>query len=100
MTLPRTQELSDGELFAIIENGVRLTGMPGWGDGTAASKRQSWALVHFIRRLPRITPAELQEMKGMNPMTPQEMAEEQQEREFLAGAGPSTPAAEPMHHEH
>ena len=28
----RTQNLSDGELFAIIKNGVRFTGMPAWGD--------------------------------------------------------------------
>src|SRR5207253_11164868 len=28
MTLAATQSLSDGELFSIIENGVRLTGMP------------------------------------------------------------------------
>ncbi|HSB60237.1 MAG TPA: cytochrome c, partial [Vicinamibacteria bacterium] len=32
MVLRETQSLSDGELFAIIENGVRLTGMPAWGD--------------------------------------------------------------------
>jgi len=25
-----TQNLSDGELFYIIENGIRLTGMPAW----------------------------------------------------------------------
>ncbi|MGH9220177.1 MAG: c-type cytochrome, partial [Vicinamibacterales bacterium] len=30
MRLPRTQSLRDGELFYIIENGVMLTGMPGW----------------------------------------------------------------------
>ena len=29
-----TQHLSDGELYWIIENGVRLTGMPAWGDGS------------------------------------------------------------------
>ena len=34
MRLPRTQQLSDGELFYIIENGVMLTGMPGWSTGT------------------------------------------------------------------
>src|SRR5216684_4438666 len=28
LTLAATQQLSDGELFSIIENGVRLTGMP------------------------------------------------------------------------
>ncbi len=86
MTLPSTQTLSDGELFAIIENGVRLTGMPGWGDGSSGSRRDSWTLVHFVRHLPRITAGELQEMKAMNPITPQEMAEEQQEREFLSAA--------------
>jgi mono/diheme cytochrome c family protein len=30
----KTQSLTDGELFSIIEHGIRLTGMPGWGDGT------------------------------------------------------------------
>ena len=85
MTLPSTQSLSDGELFAIIENGVRLTGMPAFGDGSAESARSSWALVHFIRHLPKITPAELQQMKAMNPMSPGELKEQQQEDEFLKG---------------
>ena len=31
MRLPDTQNLTDGELYWIIENGVRLTGMPAWG---------------------------------------------------------------------
>ena len=31
MRTAATQQLSDGELFYIIENGVRLTGMPAWG---------------------------------------------------------------------
>lgn len=26
-----TQSLTDGELFYVIENGIRLTGMPAWG---------------------------------------------------------------------
>ncbi|HEV8232610.1 MAG TPA: c-type cytochrome [Thermoanaerobaculia bacterium] len=30
MTRPETQRLSDGELFFIIKNGVRFTGMPAW----------------------------------------------------------------------
>jgi mono/diheme cytochrome c family protein len=70
MTLEATQSLSDGALFAIIENGVRLTGMPGFGSGTAASARSSWELVHFVRHLPEITPAELAEMKRLNPRPP------------------------------
>src|SRR5204863_7653602 len=31
MTRPSTQALTDGELFSIIENGIRMTGMPAWG---------------------------------------------------------------------
>ena len=33
MRLPATQHLTDGEIYSIIENGVRLTGMPAWGAG-------------------------------------------------------------------
>ena len=74
MTLEATQSLSDGELFAIIENGVRLTGMPGWGDGSAASGKGSWELVHFIRHLPKITKEEIAEMERLNPKSPAEWA--------------------------
>ena len=39
MRLPETQALSDGELFYIIDNGVRFTGMPAFGSGTADGRR-------------------------------------------------------------
>lgn len=29
----RTQDLTDGEIYAIIQNGIRLSGMPAWGAG-------------------------------------------------------------------
>jgi cbb3-type cytochrome c oxidase subunit III len=64
MRLAQTQNLSDGELFWIIENGIRFTGMPAWGTGTKASETASWHLVHFIRRLPKLTPEELEEMES------------------------------------
>jgi cytochrome c553 len=67
MTLPATQSLSDGELFSVIENGIRLTAMPGWGDGSAESAYGSWGLVHFVRHLPRLTPEEIGEMEALNP---------------------------------
>ena len=85
MTLPATQELSDGELFAIIENGIRLTGMPGWGNGTAESAYGSWSLVHLIRHLPELTPEELAEMEALNPKTPEEWEQMQAEEAFLSG---------------
>ena len=85
MTLRPTQSSSDGELFAIIENGVRLTGMPGFGSGTAESAYGSWSLVHFIRHLPRLTAAELAEMQKLNPKSPAEWQQLQTEEAFVAG---------------
>ncbi|MGE0453309.1 MAG: cytochrome c [Vicinamibacteria bacterium] len=87
MTLDDTQRLSDGELFWIVRNGVRLTGMPAWGRGTPEDDRQTWELVHLIRHLPEITPEELSEMEGMNPRNPKEIEEELQMKRFLEGGG-------------
>jgi mono/diheme cytochrome c family protein len=89
-----TQELSDGELFSIIENGIRLTGMPAWGTGTPEGERASWALVHFIRRLPKLTDDDIARMEALNPKTSQQWREEEEARRFLAGEDvkPSTPA--------
>jgi mono/diheme cytochrome c family protein len=65
-----TQQLTDGELFYIIENGVRFTGMPAFGTGTRteAGDRQTWQLVTFIRHLPSLTTAELGWMESLNPL--------------------------------
>jgi len=94
MRLAQTQNLTDGELYAIIENGIRLTGMPAWGTGEV-SNEESWALVHFIRQLPKLTPAELDQMQQMNPRSPHEMDEEEQENEFLQGNEPPRGARHP-----
>ena len=60
-----TQDLTDGELFSIIENGIRLTGMPAWGTGTPEGERASWELVHFIRRLPSLSDETIGWMNGL-----------------------------------
>ncbi|MEK7406179.1 MAG: c-type cytochrome [Acidobacteriota bacterium] len=62
MRQPGTQELADGEIFYIIKNGIRFTGMPGWG----GADEENWKLVLFIRRLPKLTPKELDLMKEIN----------------------------------
>lgn len=65
-----TQGLTDGEIYYIIENGVRFTGMPAFGTGTADPEEEDlvWQLVSFIRHLPRITDDELGAMEGLNPL--------------------------------
>jgi mono/diheme cytochrome c family protein len=85
MRAAETQNLSDGELYYIIENGVRFTGMPAWGTGGAAD-HDSWRLVLFIRHLPDLTKDDLQDMQNYNPRSPAEMKEEELENEFLNGA--------------
>ena len=69
LRLEPTQKLSDGELFYIIENGVKLTGMPAFGDGKGDGA-SSWGLVHFIRHLPKLSPEELKRMEALNPKPP------------------------------
>lgn len=81
-----TQKLSDGELYYIIENGVRLTGMPAFGEEAGNDQdSESWELVHFIRHLPAITDDELAAMKKMNPKSPMELDREERMRKFLQG---------------
>jgi mono/diheme cytochrome c family protein len=80
-----TQSLTDGELFYVIENGIRLSGMPAWGNGSQKDQNASWKLVRFIRRLPDLAPEEIQKMEKLNPKSPDELREEQQEDQFLKG---------------
>jgi mono/diheme cytochrome c family protein len=77
-----TQSLTDGELFYVIENGIRFTGMPGWGGGPGSADG-SWQLVHFIRHLPRLTAEERAQMEALNPKSPAEVRAEQDEDAFL-----------------
>jgi mono/diheme cytochrome c family protein len=94
-----TQELTDGELFYVIENGVRLSGMPAWGTGSREDQESSWKLVRFIRHLPNISPEEISEMEKLNPKSPEEFQEEQEEQQFLKGQ-PSNPSTSPNQHHH
>ena len=45
-----TAELTDGEIFYHIRNGIRNTGMPAWD----MPDDQVWQLVAYIRHLPEV----------------------------------------------
>ena len=99
MRQPDTQRMTDGELFYIIQNGVRLTGMPAWGaSGSAHDEEDSWKLVHFIRHLPQLSFEEKKEMEKLNPKGPEDRKEEEEEEKFLRGE--DTDAPPPEHHHH
>lgn len=57
-----TQGLTDGEIMNVIREGVRFTGMPGFG----GSDEANWKLTHFIRRLPELSDAERALMNEIN----------------------------------
>jgi hypothetical protein len=55
LSSPHVQHWSDAELFWIIQNGVRLTGMPSWK--SSISDNDTWKLARFIHKLPRLDAA-------------------------------------------
>jgi mono/diheme cytochrome c family protein len=78
MRLAATQNLTDGELYYIIENGVRLTGMPAWGDARFIDQDDdTWKIVLFIRHLPHLTQEDLDDMKAYNPKGKMEEEDEE-----------------------
>jgi mono/diheme cytochrome c family protein len=94
MRLPQTQNLSDGELYYIIENGVRFTGMPAWGTG-GTNDHDTWHLVLFIRHLAKLTEEDLEDMKEHNPRSPADIKEEERENDFLSAPSDSHSPSNP-----
>jgi mono/diheme cytochrome c family protein len=87
---PETQSLSDGELYYIIRNGVRMTGMPAWGNAEDGDHdHETWMLVLFIRHLPQLTADEERALEKLNPNSAAEREEEQEEEDFLNGKTPT-----------
>lgn len=87
MRAATTQRQTDGELFHIIQNGLRLTGMPAWGGGD--DDEETWSLVTFIRYLPALSADEVRDMERLNPQSRAESAEADEEEEFLRGGAPA-----------
>jgi mono/diheme cytochrome c family protein len=55
---PIVQRMTDGELFYVIQNGVRWTGMPAWK--REHSTDDTWRLVSLVRTVPTLTHEELE----------------------------------------
>ena len=101
LRLNATQSLTDGELFYIIENGVRFTGMAAWSNSDEHGAHGTWHLVHFIRELPRVTPEQIEQMKKMNPRSPDEIREElEHEKAGPADSDAAKPRPSPHQHKH
>ena len=56
----KVQQWSRAELFWIVKNGIKMTGMPGLGP--THSDEDLWAIVAFLDRLPVLSPEEYEQM--------------------------------------
>ena len=56
LTSKQVQSYSDEELFWIIQNGIRFTGMPAFGK--VESPNHIWDMVNYVRTLPSNLPTE------------------------------------------
>lgn len=90
LRLPGTQNRTDGELYYTIQCGVRLSGMPAFGD-PIDNDQDTWKLVVFIRHIPKISDQEELEMERLNPRSPEEIREEMEEDQFLQTGKSGTP---------
>jgi hypothetical protein len=97
LRLAAAKNLTDGELFYIIEHGVRFTGMAGFGSDDGSTSEGSWHLVPFIRHLPDISAPELAEMESLNPAPPEDFRQRIFEEQFLQGADLPPAPATPTH---
>jgi len=50
------KQLSDAELYWVIKNGIKMTGMPAFGP--THSEDELWGIVVFLKRLPNLKPEE------------------------------------------
>jgi mono/diheme cytochrome c family protein len=56
------RDMSDGELYWTIENGIRMTGMPAFGP--THDRDEIWKIVAFVRHLPQLTADQKAELKS------------------------------------
>src|SRR5712692_9137251 len=62
LTLPRVQARPDGEIFWIVSNGIKMTGMPAFSP--THKPDECWKVVAFLRHLPEITEEEKKILKA------------------------------------
>ena len=62
-----TQKWSDGELYFIIANGLRMTGMPGFGK--KHDPKEIWGMILWVRHLAQLSPQEKSAIESVMHMT-------------------------------
>ncbi len=104
---PALQRGTDAELFWVIKNGIRMTGMPAFGVNHKDEEIRD--IVAFVRHAPQITDAERQALKAGEGLAEhhhggeageEHHGEEHHHDEPGAAASPSPAASASPHHHH
>jgi len=61
---PETQSMNDGDIYYIVRNGLRMTGMPAFG--ADHSEHDIWNIVAFVRHLNQLTEEDKQQLRTQN----------------------------------
>jgi mono/diheme cytochrome c family protein len=97
LSLPRIQKRPDGELYWIVSNGIRMTGMPAFSP--THKEEEIWQIVAFVRHLPEMSPDEEKALRAST-----ESSEHHHEGEEPKASGekdsPSGSAPTPTPHTH
>jgi mono/diheme cytochrome c family protein len=56
------KQLSAAEIFWIVKNGIKMTGMPAWGP--THTDEELWSVVAFVRQLPHMTSDQYEKLKA------------------------------------
>jgi mono/diheme cytochrome c family protein len=68
-----TTDLSPAEMFLIVKDGIKMTGMPAWG--STHSDSAIWAIVAFLQRLQTLTPETYKTFQNSQPQEKTETGE-------------------------
>ena len=73
-------DMSDAELYWVLKNGIKMTGMPSFGK--THNEEQLWAMVSFVKKLPGMTDEQYQAYESAYPENEEmEMEEHEHDRE-------------------
>ena len=56
--------MSDAELYQVIDQGIRLSGMPAMPSDDRSDTQEVWALVSLVRELPHLSAQDLRDKAG------------------------------------
>ena len=62
LTTDSIQKMSDGQLFWVVSNGIRMTGMPGFS--STHDEGEIWKIVAFVRHLDSLSDEEKAELRA------------------------------------